>query len=644
MGQKIKILLVRIANCVGKKVLVTSFQRSTANAWITRVANDWNKRDKEINALPDGEEKKRASARKRIYRSTYDGVVKVVNWDQFWGNVYEGGEMKRKKKSTFDCDQVFAVIIDEFFQMPRRCLKDLCELFINNQEVIFVPIGDYNQIPAIDNVTYNWMERDLMTTFVTHKLKKNYIQGCGRFSKKVLKILRWLENRDFKSFINWVKKYKSVLTCDDLNATKYHICRARKEKYKNSVESINKKICPKIKKGHEVICENVFSVDRVNEKNKKVDGEKTEILVGEKYPVLKCKKNFCLLKVNDCGVDKYGWFPIKYKKQTGTSQKILSPAYASTAFREQGREICETYTIHGAHNMTVQELIVSISRGKTNKTGSEGILFRFSCIDQLIQRHPRSWEQADSYIVESVPLPMPGCMSGYTKSTVEQPGICPFSKYLLYDITDDNGGRYIGQHKWDEGLDLEQNLNNRMKGHLNKDVPKNKKSPVLKMKNPVIKPFYGNINDDEENTYFMYGTYSQILRVEEMHIRKVMVECKKNEKQYFNRAGTKEKQEVDEKKVKEVVVKDNEIQTFINRFAITTKKRKDKKNQKEDYIIVGKSIADVLGHKSDKFKSVNIQKILDQKMTGIAKLCLCEKEYVEKIYKQMIKDTGKEYI
>ena len=62
---------------------------------------------------------------------------------QFWGNVYEGCEMKRKKKSTFDCDE-------GFFQMPHRCLKDLCELLINNPEVIFVPIGNYNQIPAIN--------------------------------------------------------------------------------------------------------------------------------------------------------------------------------------------------------------------------------------------------------------------------------------------------------------------------------------------------------------------------------------------------------------------------------------------------------------------------------------------------------------
>ena len=87
------------------------------------------------------------------------------------------------------------------------------------------------------------------------------------------------------------------MRCDDLNATKYHICRARKEKYKNSVESITKKICPKIEEGHEVICENVFSVSSVNEKNEEIDGD-TEILVGEKYPVLKCKKNLCLLKVN----------------------------------------------------------------------------------------------------------------------------------------------------------------------------------------------------------------------------------------------------------------------------------------------------------------------------------------------------------
>ena len=55
---------------------------------------------------------------------------------------------------------------------------------------------------------------------------------------------------------------------------------------------------------------------------------------------------------------------------------------------------------------------------------------------------------------------------------------------------------------------------NGMKGQILNKTLKNKKSPVLKMKNPVIKPFYGNINDDEENTYFMYGTYSQILRVQ----------------------------------------------------------------------------------------------------------------------------------
>ena len=119
----------------------------TANAWIASVARDWKERDKEIHAL-EGEEKKRASARERLYRSRYKDVAKVVNWDQFWGNVYEGGEMKRKKRSAFGCEEVFAVIIDEFFQMPLRCLKDLCELFINNPEVIFVPIGDYNQIPA----------------------------------------------------------------------------------------------------------------------------------------------------------------------------------------------------------------------------------------------------------------------------------------------------------------------------------------------------------------------------------------------------------------------------------------------------------------------------------------------------------------
>ena len=160
----IQTLLVNIAQHVNKHVLVTTFQRTTANAWIGRLVKD-----------------------------KIDIDCKIVNWDQFWGNVYEGGVMKKVKMSSINPKDVFAVLIDEFFQLPRRCLLDLCEMQKQNTDIIFVPIGDYNQIPAIESPNYNWIERDLLATFVTHKLKKNYIHGCGRFSKTVLKLLKYLE-------------------------------------------------------------------------------------------------------------------------------------------------------------------------------------------------------------------------------------------------------------------------------------------------------------------------------------------------------------------------------------------------------------------------------------------------------------------
>ena len=94
-----------------------------------------------------------------------------------------------------------------------------------------------------------------------------------------------------------------------------------------------------------------------------------------------------------------------------------------------------------------------------------------------------------------------------------------------------------------------ENLDDRFKGHLRENVDDDKKSPVLEMNQPKIKPYYGKITDVEP--YYIFGTYKNILKVEKSHIKKIMRFCEENNRKYFNKAGTEKQPEIDEKKVEE---------------------------------------------------------------------------------------------
>ena len=70
---------------------------------------------------------------------------------------------------------------------------------------------------------------------------------------------------------------------------------------------------------------------------------KVQLLTGERKRVLEIDDGFCKLEIDDYGTIKYGWFPIEYTNKKDQNIIVLSPAYASTTFREQGREILEPY-------------------------------------------------------------------------------------------------------------------------------------------------------------------------------------------------------------------------------------------------------------------------------------------------------------
>ena len=605
LGIRIKKILLKLASHLDQHVITTSFQRTCVTNWI----------QKEFDTKQDIDCKDN------------------WNWDHFYGNVLneDTGLIKRVQGCKIKPNKIFAIIIDEFFQMPERCLLDLCDLMDINPNIIIIPIGDYNQMSAIESAKYNWLDCDIIKNFVQNKLHKQYIPESGRFSPEVLKLVRWLEKGDkesFRKFIKYVTQKDEdgnyIFENNDLNKTKWHLCKYRKKKFHLGVIQINQKLCKKIKKGDFVICDRKFDTKEVDKNNKFViknkKHQKVQLLTGEKKQVLQIKDAKCKLEINDYGKIKYGWFPITYKNKNNKNIVVLSPAYASTTFREQGREILEPYTIHNVAEMSRQELIVAISRGKCKK----GILFKFSNLDHLTQRSGF----LDTYKDQNKYKTIPSKYSAYSIYDIDRPLCNIFQQNLLYDIVDDDHGRYIGEHVWDKRLTLNENLDVRMKQHLDDKVPKNKLSPVLKMNNPTIHPFY----DDDEYPYFIFGKYEQILKIEENHIRMVMIQCKKNGKKYFNRAGTKQKPNVEQKQIKTVDTFVHEIQRLSEKFTIELDDHPTKKNpNRKVNVIYSRSLATVLGYKGKKVRSKNKNKLFDMKCKGIAKMCMVSVEKVKQV-------------
>ena len=517
--------------------------------------------------------------------------------------------------------------------MPERCLIDLCEVLEQNPNIIIVPIGDNQQCASIENPKYDWLKCDIIHHFVDKIIYKEYIPQSARFSTEVLHLIRLLEQRNFKEF------KKIILTKNpdgsfkyannDIYSTKWHICKYRNATFtKFSVPKINKKLCPKIKKGNWVICDKKFETNQVNHNNSLVKENKKQLkiisAVGEKYQVIDTRDKGLKVKlaVNDYGEIKYGWFPLKYN---GTTH--FSPANASTCFREQGREITEPYIIHDAWAMTLQELIVAISRGKCK----QGTLFTFSNIEKIT--HMRAFPCA--YERQTKHRKIPGRYADYTeknKNMMDKPARNEYEKKLLYIITDANNGKYVGETYWNEKLSIEKNLARRLKGHLDKDKPKDKLSPVLNMTDPVMKPFYDEMSHFPS---FIYGKYLDILRIEKNHIRLTMFECKKAGTTYYNRKGTDLKPELNQDKLKQYNILDKEIEKMIDTFYISSIKRPTKKDpNKKAFRIKNTALKDVL--KKGVVEKRKFQDIQDIKEKAIAELCCCSVEQVQNIRNKML--------
>ena len=88
--------------------------------------------------------------------------------------------------------------------------------------------------------------------------------------------------------------------------------------------------------------------------------------------------------------------------------------------------------------------------------------------------------------------------------------VMEFQSYMPYIIEDNNHDIYVGIHLYDMNKSLEQNLDVCMQEHLNENVDDNKKSPVLKMVNPMIRPY----DKKHKEPKLLYGNIEHILRFE----------------------------------------------------------------------------------------------------------------------------------
>ena len=585
LGIEIQSCLTKLALKLNKNILITAFQRTTVNSWSNRV-QQFNKKCETSDRGDD-----------------VIGFCHYMNWDKYYGSMYKDGLMIRERSVSIAPKKIFAIFIDEFFQMPRRCLLDLCYVVRQNPNIIIIPIGDPQQMPAIDSPVYDWSERALMHNFVKCKLQKQYIPESGRFTVEVLQLVKWLEENTIES----IKKFKNFLlqTNDDgsykyenndLHATPYHLCHHRRKKISTNVANINKVVCPELQAGGEIICEKDFETEAVNENDKVVvDSEnkplKVKILVGERCKIVKMSadKKSCKLEVATCTDKTFGWFPIRYKNYTH-----LVPGNASTTFREQGRELTKPYTIHDVSETKKQELIVAISRGK-HKTD---ILFRFSNLEKLekIRTFPCVYKNQSKGFLRAIPSRWENYKQQY------KPARSKLAKGFLYHIVDDDDSHYIGETTATVQNDTQQKtFDRRWKEHTN---PKGK-SQVLKMKNPVMKPYY-------DGEYFMFGTYKQRQRIEKKHIRKTLYECNDNKKICYNKDGT-EKIIVSQKQFQKTIIA---LDTQRDLLFADLEIREEKNKNAKIYVVYNAHFADWLGlkskHKVKKKDYSELKKLIDK--------------------------------
>ena len=114
----------------------------------------------------------------------------------------------------------------------------------------------------------------------------------------------------------------------------------------------------------------------------------------------------------------------------------------------------------------------------------------------------------------------------------------------------------------------------------------------------------------------------------------VQFDCIRSGKKYFNRAGTKMRPEIDEKKVETLVVIDHEIQRLMEKFKIEQDAEPTKKNlDRKVNLINSEPLAKILENKGKKVRSISKKKLYDKKLEGIAKLCMVTVDKVKDVVK-----------
>lgn len=133
----------------------------------------------------------------------------------------------------------------------------------------------------------------------------------------------------------------------------------------------------------------------------------------------------------------------------------------------------------------------------------------------------------------------------------------------------------------------------------------------------------------------MYGKTKNVNNLETNHIRKVMFECKQNETEYFNIAGTELKPKIDETQLQEL----NVIHQDIQKFHIISKSRHTKKNKSnKTYMLNDKNVAESVGNKV-RVKKSKFQDVIDIKNKYIADVCFISTKEVEKQRKEILQKS-----
>ena len=224
-----------------------------------------------------------------------------------------------------------------------------------------------------------------------------------------------------------------------------------------------------------------------------------------------------------------------------------------------------------------------------------------------------------------------GYADDYTAEDYAQ--VMAFKPYIPYIIEDDNHNKYVGVHLYDINKSLEENLNVCMRQHFND----NKKSPVLRMVNPVIRPFNGDIKDEEPQLFYYHA--EQILELEKKHIGMVLHNCNIDGTKILNNVGNI-RPVIIEKPKTQINVIDEEIKRWDKKLIIETESHPTKNNPNRiTYVIKSQPLCDHLDIKSRRVRSVDKNKLLQLKYESIADMCMVPLEKVNEVLKLDIKPS-----